>query len=146
MTESDDRQVRENHQRSVVATRRLAKVDEQIVDKRHRADFDPPGAKGPLVWYLVGVEPLEIRMTENLIDDCFAAAKSLGARFFIMRRKPYAGCDEGWGVFDVRNPDPDNGYLPLMMQNNHKARPVRIFDTETLDAPVMWAIAIGGLR
>lgn len=116
------------------------------MDRRHRTDFDPPGASGPLVWYLVKGEPLEIRMTQNLLDDCFAAADSLGARFFIMRRSLGIGLPDGWAVFDKQHPLPDNDYTLLALQNGKKARPVRIFDTETLDAPVMWAIMRGGVQ
>lgn len=116
------------------------------MDRRHRTDFDPPGASGPLVWYLVKGEPLEIRMTQNLLDDCFAAADSLGARFFIMRRSLGTGLGDGWAVFDMDNRNPNNGYTALALQDGKKARPVRIFDTETLDAPVMWTIMRGGVK
>lgn len=116
------------------------------MDRRHRTDFDPPGASGLLVWYLVKGEPLEIRMTQNLLDDCFAAADSLGARFFIMCRSLGIGLPDGWAVFDMQHPLPDNNYTALALRNGKKARPVRIFDTETLDAPVMWAIVRGGVQ
>lgn len=114
------------------------------MDRRHRAEYDPPGAKGPLIWYLVGNEPMEIRMNENVMDDCFAAAKTLDARFFIMRWKHHLGVEDCWAVFDTQNVCPDNDFRPMALQGGKKARPVRIFDTETLDAPVMWAITLGG--
>ncbi len=116
------------------------------VDKRHRDDYDPPGASGPRIWYLVGVEPVEIRMTENSIDDCISAAVTLKARHFIMRRPLGLGLPDGWAVFDTKHLDPANNHTPLLLQDGKKARPVRIFDTETLDAPVMWALATGGLN
>lgn len=114
-------------------------------EHRHLDAYNPPGAKGPLVWYVVGTEPMEIRMTENLIDDCFSAARALKARFFIMRRPLGIGLPLGWAVFDERNWCPANDYPPLARQGGGKARPVKMFDTETLDAPVMWALAVGGL-
>jgi len=122
------------------------KQETTMTERRHRADFDPPGAKGPLIWYLVKGVPLEIRMTENLIDDCFAAAESLKARFFIMRHRIGLGLPDGWGVFDMECRNPENEHIPLALQNGKKARPVRVFDTETLDAPVMWAIMRGGVK
>lgn len=116
------------------------------MDRRHRTDFDPPGASGPLVWYLVKSQAMEIRMTDNLLDDCFAAARTLDARFFVMRRPLGIGLPDGWGVFDTQNPYPNTPYQKLALQGGKYARPVKVFDTETIDAPIMWAIAIGGTR
>lgn len=103
----------------------------------------PPGANGPLIWYIVRGEIMEIRMTTNLMEDHIAAARTLGARFFVRRYKLGLGLGDGWGVFDAENICADTDYTPTLMPEGKKARPLRVFDTPNIDGPIMWAIAKG---
>ena len=109
-------------------------------------DYSPPGANGPLVWYMVKGQSMEIRMTDGLIDDCFSAAETLGARFFIMRRSLGIGLANGWAVFDTKNPLPDNDHPAIALQGGKRTRPLRIFDTDTIEGPEMWVRVMGGMK
>lgn len=113
------------------------------MDDSRWKDYTPPGANGPLIWYVVQSEVMEIHMTTNLMEDHVSAAETLGARYFVRRYKLGLGLGDGWGVFDTKNICPDNDLIPTLMQNGKKARPVRMFDTPNMDGPVMWAITKG---
>lgn len=109
------------------------------------ADYSPPGAHGPVIWFVTPTEVVDIRMATNQMRDWVRAADVLKARFFIMRYKGYIGLPEGWGVFDTKNLNPDNGHIPTTMPDGKQARPRKMFDTEDTHAPVMWAIAMGAM-
>ena len=115
------------------------------VDDPRWQEYCPPGANGPLIWFVVRGEIMEIRMTTNLMEDHVRAAETLGARFFVRRYKLGIGLGDGWGVFDSKNIDPNNDYTPTLMQDGKKARPIRVFDSPGMDGPVMWAIAKGSM-
>lgn len=113
------------------------------MDDSRWSEYSPPGANGPLIWFIVRGEIMEIRMTTNLMEDHIAAAETLGARFFVRRYKLGIGLGDGWGVFDTKHIHPDTEYVSTLLQNGKKARPIRVFDTPNMDGPIMWAIAKG---
>lgn len=98
------------------------------------------GAKGAEVTFITPGGSIEIRLTEHSTGAICRAAKDLGARFFVTRD----GWDDMhacpiWGVFDMRTAQRDTPVRGEWSIND----PIRTFLTDTSDAAVMYAIAIG---
>jgi hypothetical protein len=103
---------------------------------------------GPTVWYVTPGGLMEIAMIANFMEDCIDVAQTLDARYFITRRKVYSGiaCDS-WAVYDIKNPEGDLQHTGVVLANRRDMtliRPCKVFHTETVDGPAMWAIMQGG--
>lgn len=82
-------------------------------------------------WFVVNGEPVEIRMCENTLSDAKRAAKELNARFFSRPIDYHAESKQPvWGVYDSR------------LAGNE---PIRRITSENHDAPLMYAIMMGGM-
>ena len=82
-------------------------------------------------WFVVNHEPIEIRMCENTLSDAKRAAKELGARFFF---RPIE--------FDKARQLPVYGIYDATLAGSE---PIKRMTSESHDAPLMYAIMIGGM-
>ena len=95
-----------------------------------QGEFGEPGPNpmGPTVWFLVGPEPIEIKLVDIQPQTALAAATTLGSRFLFRRT-----ATGGWACYDTRAFFSDR---PAVWP-----APTKMFDTAPLDVPVMWALA-----
>lgn len=97
---------------------------------------------GTPVHFIKGSEITTIRMTDGGVEDCIRAAAVLQSRFFIRRDGWYMeGNCPIWGVYDTSQ---------TIMQRARvwgaRLAPRKEFICEGLDAPVMYAMALGGIE
>ena len=99
----------------------------------------------PCVYYLTPAGVVDIRMARDDLKDCIAAAEILKARFFI-RQVDFSIAENVpvWGVFDTRDMGVGWSAQHAHVKPRH-VKPRKEFCTDNLDAPVMWAITMGGL-
>lgn len=88
------------------------------------------------IYYLTKTGVVDVRMVDDNVATCVAAAETLGARFFVKAIDFDITEDVPvWGVFDVSRP------VFRVIQNALSVVkiPNKEFRTETIDAPIMWA-------
>lgn len=57
---------------------------------------------GETIWFVVGVEPFDIRMADDIDQSIMDAARTLNARFFIRRTNHFVGSlTAEWSVYDT---------------------------------------------
>lgn len=78
----------------------------------------------PTTWYVTAKEVIELQMTDGLITTAAQAADALEARYYIRQDT------DAWLVYDVKA----EGF-------GRRIAPVRRFESETMDAAVMWCLA-----
>lgn len=107
---------------------------------------------GPSVWFITSSEVIDIKMTDNQFGTACDAARTLKARFFVTRRTHWvndrAGTREIGAVWNVYKA-PRARTLRAAWEDKTPIgwrHPVKTFFSDTIDAPVMWALAKGAQR